>query len=154
MKVLTEQLSKYNHLDEFTYFLIHQSIRSTISLMNQNNFEAHHYALEYLDWLLVNAQQFLKLNINEIQPLITSTLQNLAKNQPLANKKLLNLFNVLKKLNNKSVIEEINFENVNTLHKEITVFLSQQNENADIIHSIKHLKLKVCYNNLIKYILF
>lgn len=150
MTVLIEQLSKYNHLDEFTYFLVHQSIRSIISLIKQKNFEAHHYALEYLEWLFVNAQHFVTLNINEIQPLITLSLQNLAKNHPSINKKLLNLFNMLKKMNDKSTDEEINVQSVSTLHKEITVFLSQQNESADIAHSLQHLKLKVYYNNLIK----
>lgn len=150
MTILLEQLSKYNHLAEFTYFLVHQSIRCTISLISQNNIQVHHYALEYLEWLLVNAQHFLTLNIKEIQPLITLTLQNLAKNQPSINEKLLNLLNILKKMNNKGIDEEMNFQSVSTLHKDITVFLSQQNENADIIHSLQHLKLKVCYNNLIK----
>lgn len=150
MKILIEQLSKYNHLDEFNYFLIHQSIRSTISLINQNNIKAHHYALEYLEWLLVNAKHFLTLNINEIQPLITLTLRNLAKNQPSIHEKLLNLFNILKTINYKSINEEINVQSVSTLQKDITVFLSQQNENTNTTQSLQHLKLKVCFNNLIK----
>lgn len=142
MKVLINQLSEYSHIDEFTYFLVYQSVRSAITLINQNIFEMQHYGLEYLEWLLINTQRFLQLNINEIQPLVTSTLRILTKNQPTNNDKLLNLLNIVKKLND----HQIHCKNINTtstLQEDIIAFLSQQNENIDLIQNIQHLKIKV-----------
>lgn len=142
MKHLIKQLSECSSIDEFTYFLVYQSIRSTVTLISQNDFELDHYALDYLEWLLTNTQKFLKLNINQIQPFITSTLQVLAKNQPSVNENLSSLLNILKKLSNQSSIYEGNYEN-GSLHENITAFLSQQNENVDLIQSLQCLKLKV-----------
>jgi len=143
MKVLIDQLSKCIDLDEFTYFLVHQSVRSTVTLINQNNFELQNNALEYLEWLLKNTQRFLKLNINQTQPLVTSTLRILAKSRPSYNEKLLDLLNILKTLNNQNVHRQINYENVSTLQDNISSFLTEQKENFDIIQSLQSLKLKV-----------
>jgi len=143
MKVLIDQLSKCIDIDEFTYFLVHQSVRSTVTLINQNNFELQNNALEYLEWLLKNTQRFLKLNINQIQPLLTSTLRILVKSQPSYNEKLLDLLNILKTLNNQNVDRQINYENVSTLHDDISSFLTEQKENTDIIQNLQSLKLKV-----------
>lgn len=143
MKVLIDQLSKCIDIDEFTYFIVHQSVRSTVTLINQSNFELQNNALEYLEWLLKNTQRFLKLNINQIQPLVTSTLQILVKSQPSYNEKLLDLLNILKTLNNHNVDRQINYENVSTLHDDISSFLTEQKENTDIIQCLQSLKLKV-----------
>lgn len=144
MKVLIDQLSEYSDMDEFTYFLVYQSVRSTVTLINQN-FEMQNYILEYLEWLLINTQRFLKLNINQIQPLVSSTLQILTKNQPSNNDKLLYLLNILKKLSDQNTDHQINYKNVctRTLQEDIIAFLSQQNENTDIIQNLQRLKLKV-----------
>lgn len=142
MKHLITQLSEYSDIDEFTYFLAYQSVRSTVTLISQNDFELHDCASTYLEWLLTNTQKFLKLSISEIQPLVTSTLRELAKNQPLANEKISNLLNILKKLSSQSMSYEVNYEN-SSLHENITDFLSQQNENVDLIQSLQCLKLKV-----------
>lgn len=143
MKVLIDQLSKYRESDEFTHFLVYQSVRSTITLINQNNFEYLNYALEYLEWLLTNGQHFLILNINPVQSLVSSTLRVLAKKQSSFNEKISELSNILRLLNNQNICHEINDENVSMLHKDIIVFLSQQSENTDIIQSLQHIKLKV-----------
>lgn len=143
MKILIDQLSK-NDIDEFTYFLVYQSVRSTVTLINQNNFEMQNNALEYLEWLLRNTQRFLKLNINQVQPLVTTTLRILVKNQPSYNEKVLNLLNVLKTLNDQNNDHQTNYGNVNTLYGDINSFLTEQKENTDIIQSLQNIKLKVC----------
>lgn len=143
MKILIDQLSK-NDIDEFTYFLVYQSVRSTVTLINQNNFEMQNNALEYLEWLLRNTQRFLKLNINQVQPLVTTTLRILVKNQPSYNEKVLNLLNVLKTLNDQNNDHQKNYGNVNTLYGDINSFLTEQKENTDIIQSLQNIKLKVC----------
>lgn len=142
MKVLIGQLSEYSEKDDFSYFLINQSVQSTITLLNQNNFKMQNYAIEYFEWLLLNTRRFLILNISQIGPL-TSTLRILAKKQPSLNEKLLNLLNNFKNLSVKNIQRETNQENESTLHKDINSFISQQNENTDIIQSLKVLKLKV-----------
>lgn len=143
MKVLIDQLSKYRESDEFTHFLVYQSVRSTITLINQDNFESLNHALEYLEWLLTNAQRFLILYINQVQSLVSSTFRILAKNQPSINEKLFKLSNILRTLNNQNISHEIIDRNVNMLQKDINDFLSQQSENIDIIQSLRHIKLKV-----------
>jgi hypothetical protein len=143
MKVLIDQLSKYRESDEFTHFLVYQSVRSTITLINQNNLEILNHALEYLEWLITNFQRFLVLYINQVQPLVSSTFRILAKNQPSINEKLCKLSNVLRTLNNQNILHEINNEHFSVLQKEIIIFLSQQSENTDIIKMLQHIKLKV-----------
>lgn len=145
MKVLIDQLSEYSDIDEFTYFLVYQSVRSTVTLINQNNFEMQQYILEYLEWLLINTQRFLKLNIHQIQPLVSSTLQILSKTQPSNKDKLLHLLNILKKISDQNIDHQISNKNVSTrtLQEDIMAFLSQHNENTDIIQNLQHLKLKV-----------
>lgn len=143
MKVLINQLSKCKESDEFTHFLVYQSVRSTITLINQNYLEILNHCLEYLEWLLTNFQRFLVLNINQIQHLVSSTLRILTKNQTFINEKLCKLSNILRTLNNKNILHEISNENISVLHKDIIIFLSQQSENNDIIQSLQHIKLKV-----------
>lgn len=145
MKVLIDQLSEYSDMDEFTYFLVYQSMQSTVTLLNQNNFEMQYDILEYLEWLLINTQRFIKLNIHQIQPQVTSVLQSLAKNEPSNNDKILHLLNILKKLSNENIYRQINDKNISlrTLQEDIIAFLSQQNENTDIIQNLQRLKLKV-----------
>jgi len=142
MKTLIDELLDNSQLDEFSYFLINQSVQSTITLLNQNNFERKNYAIDYLEWLLINTRCILKLNISQIGPL-TSTLRILTKTQPSLNEKLLNLLNILKNLSDQNIDCETNKEIETTLYKDINYFLSQQNENIDIIQSLKYLKLKV-----------
>lgn len=143
MQILINQLSEYSDIDEFTNFLVYQSIRSTITLLNQNNFDIQHYAIEHLEWLLMNTQRFLKSNINQIQPLVTSSLRLLVKNQLSANEKLLSLLDILNKLNDQNIDCKINNSKENTLHRNIIDFLSLYNENADTTQSLQCLKLKV-----------
>lgn len=147
MKVLIDQLSKYEDIDEITHFFVYQSVRSTLTLINQYNFELLTDGLEYLEWLFINTQRFLKLNINQVQALTTSTFRSLAKNQPSLEDKLLSLLNILKKLCNQ--ILEHNDNSIKNLHEDIVELLFQQEKNADIIQNLKHLKLKVCVVNVI-----
>lgn len=147
MKTLIGQLLDSNQLDAFSHFLINQSVQSTITLLNQNSFEMHNYTIEYLEWLLINPRCILKLNISQIGSL-TSTLRILAKTRPSSNEKLLHLLNILKNLSDKTVDCETYNKNKTSLHKDISSFLSQQNENTDIIQSLKYLRLKVSqYSN-------
>ncbi|XP_060874698.1 serine-protein kinase ATM isoform X2 [Metopolophium dirhodum] len=145
IKALIGQLLDSNQLDAFSHFLINQSVQSTITLLNQNNFEMHIYAIEYLKWLLINPRCILKLNISQIGPL-TSTLRMLAKTQPSLNEKLLHLLNILKNFSDQNIDCETNNKNKTSLHKDIKSFLSQQNENTDIIQSLKCLRLKLQAN--------
>jgi len=156
MKALIGQLLDYNQIDEFSHFLINQSVQSTITLLNQNNIERHNYVIEYLEWLLINPKSILKLNLSQIGPL-TSTLRILAKTQPSLNEKSLNLLNILKNLSDQKSFGETKKENETALYKDINYFLYQQNENIDIIQSLQCLKLKVsqyshsiCFNKCIK----
>jgi len=147
MKALIGQLLDSHQLDAFSHFLINQSVQSTITLLNQNNFEMHNYTIEYLEWLLINPRCILKLNISQIGPL-TSTLRILAKTQPSLNEKLLHLLNVLKNFSDQIIDCETYNKNKTSLHKDINSFISQQNENTDIIQSLKCLRLKVSqYSN-------
>lgn len=150
MKILIDQLTEYRDLCDFLYFLVHQSVLSTITLINQNNFGTQHDVLEYLEWLLKNMQPILKLYSNQIQPLVTSTLKTLAKSQPTIQDTLSNLFNTLEKLNDKSIKSDINDEDKNSVHEDIVIFLSHQNENANSVQSLHNLKLMVskCYSKL------
>lgn len=143
MQVLINQLSEHSDVDEFTNFLVYQSMRSTITLINQNNFDMQHYGIEYLEWLLMNTQRFLKLNINQIQPLVTSSLRLLVKNQLSTNEKSISLLNILNKLSNQNIDCKINNSKENTLHENITAFLTLYNENADITQILQCLKIKV-----------
>lgn len=142
MKILISQLSEYSDLDEFTNFLVYQTVRSTITLLNQNNFETQNHALEYLKWLLTKTQRFLNVNIIQVQPLITTTLRKLVKSQPSNNEILLNLLNVLKHLSDQNANQETNNKVANTLQKDITNFLFKQND-TDIVQRLQHLKLSV-----------
>lgn len=142
MKALIGQLLDYNQIDEFTHFLINQSVQSIITLLNQNNIERHKYVIEYLEWLLINPKSILKLNTSQIGPLI-STLRLLAKKLPSSNEKLLNLLNILKNFSDQNIFCETNKINKTALYKDINYFLYQQNENIDIIQSLQRLKLKV-----------
>lgn len=147
MKALIGQLLDFNQMDEFSHFLINQTIQSTISLLNQNNFEMRNHALEYLEWLLINPRCILKLNTSQIG-LLTSTLRILAKTQPSLNEKLLHLLNILINCSDQLIDCETNNKNNKPLHNNINSFLSHQNENIDIIQSLKCLKLKVSqYSN-------
>ncbi|XP_029344827.1 serine-protein kinase ATM [Acyrthosiphon pisum] len=146
MKALIGQLLDSNQLDAFSHFLINQSVQSTITLLNQNNFEMHNYAIEYLEWLLINPICILKLNISQIGPL-TSNLRILAKTQPSLNEKLLHLLNILKTFSDQIIDCETYNKNKTSLHKDINSFLSQQNENTDIIQSLKFLRLKLQAND-------
>lgn len=148
MKILINQLSEYNDIDEFTHFLVYQSVRSTITLINQNDIGMQHDALEYLEWLFFNTQRFLKLNIHQIQPLITSSFRILAKSKPLMKDKLLNILNILKELRNTNIEHKTNIDTINSLHEDIDVFLSQEQENSDVIQSLHQLKLKVSVVNI------
>jgi len=143
MKVLIEQLLKYNDIDEFTNFLVYQSVRSTVTLINENKSLEMKNILIYLEWLLINTQHFLKLNINKIQPLVVSSFQNLIKNQPLYHTKLLYLLNILKSLKSQNINHQVNYKDANTLQEDINYFLTEQKENSDIIQSLQNLKLKV-----------
>ncbi|CAH1736405.1 unnamed protein product, partial [Aphis gossypii] len=147
MKALIGQLLDYNQIDEFSHFLINQSILSTITLLNQNNIERHNYVIEYLEWLLMNPKSILKLNTSQIGPLI-STLRSLAKKLPSSNEKLLNLLNILKNFSDQNIFCETNKENETALYKDINYFLYQQNENIDIIKSLQCLKLKLQTNEI------
>ncbi|KAE9539511.1 hypothetical protein AGLY_004763 [Aphis glycines] len=147
MKALIGQLLDYNQIDEFSHFLINQSILSTITLLNQNNIERHNYVIEYLEWLLMNPKSILKLNTSQIGPLI-STLRSLAKKLPSSNEKLLNLLNILKNFSDQNIFCEINKENETALYKDINYFLYQQNKNIDIIKSLQCLKLKLQTNEI------
>lgn len=150
MKVLIDQLSKCENedIDEITHFFAYQSVQSTIALINHYNFELQSDGLEYLEWLFINAQHFLKVNINQVQALTTSTFRNLAKNQPLLKDKLLSLLNILKKLSNQII--EFNDDSIKNLHEDIVELLFQQGKNADIIQNLQHLKLKVCVSVVLK----
>jgi len=107
----------------------------------------YNYAIEYLKWLLINPKCILKLNISQIGPL-TSTLRMLAKTQPSLNEKLSHLLNILKNFSDQNIVCETNNKIKTSLHKDINYFLSQQNENTDIIQSLKCLRLKVSqYSN-------
>lgn len=143
MKILISQLLEDNDIDDFTNFLVYQSIRSTITLINQNIFEIQIHSLEYLEWLLSNTQRVLNLNIIHIQPLITSTIRKLIKNQPSINDMLLNLLNILKNMSDQNNIQEMKNKNIRTLQEDIIDFISPHNEYADIVQSLQHLKLKV-----------
>lgn len=143
MKILISQLLEDNDIDDFTNFLVYQSIRSTITLINQNIFEIQIHSLEYLEWLLSNTQRVLNLNIIHIQPLITSTIRKLIKNQPSINVMLLNLLNILKNMSDQNNIQEMKNKNIRTLQEDIIDFISPHNEYADIVQSLQHLKLKV-----------
>ncbi|XP_026809071.1 serine-protein kinase ATM isoform X1 [Rhopalosiphum maidis] len=147
MKALIGQLLDYNQIDDFSHFLINQSIQSTITLLNQNNIERHSYVIEYLEWLLINPKSVLKLNLSQIGPL-TSTLRTLAKMQPSLNEKSLNLLNILKNLSDQNIFCETKKENETALYKDINYFLYQQNENIDIIQSLQCLKLKLQTNEI------
>lgn len=138
-------------MNDFIYFLVYQSIRSTVTLIEQNNFETQHCALEYLDWLLNKLCEILKLNYNQFQPLVTSTLKVLVKIHPLMNEKLSNLISCLEKIRNQNTNQKIQEEN--TLQEDIIAFLSEQNESTDINQSLQHLKLKVSNLSLLDYIL-
>lgn len=143
MKILIGQLLEYNDIDEFTNFLVYQSMRSIITLINQDNFEIQNHSLEYLKWLLTDTQRILNLNVIQVQSLLTSTLRKLIKNQPSINEMLLNLLNILKNLSNQNTNEVMNNENIRTLQEDIINFISPQNEYADIVQSLQNIKLKV-----------
>lgn len=148
MKILICQLSEYNDIDDFTHFIVYQSVRSTITLINQNNIGMQHDALEYLEWLFFNTQRFLKLNTHQIQPLTTSSFRILAKNNPLIKDKLLNILNILKELRNTNTEYKTNINTIKSLHEDINVFLSQEQENSDVVQSLQQLKLKVSVANI------
>jgi len=149
MKALIGQLLESNQVDEFSYFLINQSVQSIITLLNQKNVEMHCYAIEYLEWLLINPRCILKLKISQIGPL-TSTLRILIKEQHSLKEKLLHLLNILENFSDQDIDCETNKENKTTLHKDINYFLSQQNENTNIIQSLQCLRQKVSqYSNKI-----
>lgn len=148
MKVLIDQLSKCEDIDEITQFFVYQSVQSTITLINHYNFELQSDGLKYLEWLFINTQQFLKVNINQVQAETTSTFRNLAKNQPLLKDKLLSLLDILKKLSNQII--EFNDNSIKNLREDIVELLFQQGKNADIIQNLQHLKLKVCVNIVLK----
>lgn len=139
--MLTHQLLECSDMSDFLYFLVYQSIRSTVTLIEQNNLETQHYALEFLDWLFNKTPENLKLNFNQFQPLVTSTLNVLVKIHPLMNEKLSNLISCLEKMRNQNTNQKLQEEN--TLQEDIIAFLSEQNESTDINQSLKHLKLKV-----------
>ncbi|VVC40821.1 Hypothetical protein CINCED_3A017263 [Cinara cedri] len=144
MKLLFNQLLKCSDIDEFTYFLLYQSVRSTITLIDQNYFEIQHDVLEYLEWLFINTQNILKLNINQIQNLVTSTFKLLVKNNPSLNEKLSNLLSCLKKMSDQDTNKKLK-EN-NTLEEDIIDFLSEENESTDTNQSLQHIKLKLKIN--------
>lgn len=150
MKALIGQLLDSNQMDEFSYFLINQSVQSTITLLSQKSVEIHNYAVEYLEWLLIDPRCISKLNINQIRPL-TSTLRILAKTKLSLKEKLLHLLSILENSRDQIIDCEPNKENKTTLHKDINSFLSQQNENTDIIQSLRYLRRNVS-STQIKYI--
>lgn len=117
-------------------------MRSTITLINNNSFELQYNALEYLEWLFLNTQDFFKSSINQIQPLITSTFRTLAKTQPSLEGKLLHLLNIFKKLSGPNIDHTKNC-NDGALHEDINIFLSKQDDITNIVQCLQHLKLKV-----------
>lgn len=149
MKALIGQLLDSNQIDEFSYFLINQSVQSIITLLNHKNCEMHYYAIEYLEWLLINPSCILKLKISQIGSL-TSTLRILTKKQHSLKEKLLYLLNILENFSDNVIDCKTSIENKTTLHKDINSFLSQQNENTNIVQSLQYLKQKVsqCSNKI------
>lgn len=120
---------------------MYQSVQSTVTLIDQNNIEIQHSALQYLEWLLINTHNILKLNFNQIQPLITSTLKVLVKKYPSMDGQLLNLLNCLNKMSDENTNRKLNESN--TLQEDIIAFISEQYESIDINQSLQHLKQKV-----------
>jgi len=149
MKALIGQLLDSNQIEEFSHFIINQSVQSIITLLNQKKCEMHYYAIEYLEWLLINPRCIFKLKINQIGS-VTSTLRILTKKQHSLKEKLLHLLNILENFSDQVIDCETNKENKKTLHKDINSFLSQQNENTNIVQSLQYLRQKVSqYSNKI-----
>lgn len=143
MKILINQLLEFRDLDDFSHFLVHQSIQSTITIINQNYIEIQNYALKYIEWLL-SKQSCIKFNINQIQSQITSAFKILTKNKLFINHTITqNILNILKKMSDQNINYKINDESMRSLQEEINIFLSHQNVNSNVIQSLQCLKKKV-----------
>ncbi|XP_050425429.1 serine-protein kinase ATM isoform X2 [Adelges cooleyi] len=146
MKLLIDLLTKDNELNNFLSFLVYQSIQAIVVLTNQNYSEIQHFVFEYLEWLVISQQRVL---LNEkniyINQLLSCNLRNNANKPSAIGKISFKILNVLRELNgfNTNTITTTNPNNICSLHKALTDFLSKKKENIDPIHSLKLLKHKL-----------
>ncbi|XP_050523942.1 serine-protein kinase ATM isoform X2 [Daktulosphaira vitifoliae] len=146
MKILIDELINDIRLNDFTFFLVNQSVHAVVILLNQKNSEIKYHAFEYLEWLLINLKNnlFLNKNLSHLYKLILNVVKHSLKEPSPIDKFAHKILSALQEFYNiSSSLINTKTLNKSSLDKLIMDFLSEQTEIDDPIQSLKQLKYKL-----------